>query len=336
MPDDLDALLERGIGYWAFNRKARRIGAPTIRAVMAEPLDRQSPGHVFLHLVLPPHRLETLDDPELVDTWKRALQALLDLDTSLGWGSRKWRAKLVALIEQPDLLVALQGVCATAASVPLRWLAPLALEGSTESMDALVPHLDRAGGNQLQWLAKLRTFAAPGSAAAQAMERLEQQLEARESGSPAWDLAIATGMVPPEATPRRFFFQVTLSAEPSASRPQGRFGNRLVVHLHVDSRRDPWFTVSVVLPVRRDEVARLSGESAGSIDQPVALERAVWSADLGVTLPPLVPARPAAWLRDVRRRFDADAEWSGITGVRSSTRGKQRAALIAWLSAQRR
>lgn len=178
MPDaraEAVELLTHDFATWGFNRRARSASPAAIRLL----LERKHPPTLnvtFLRLLVDPDA----EDAPLVAQWQRALEALLDLETTYGWGSKQKRVRLTRLATDPELLEALQGATANADEASLEALAVLAMDAGEASLDAFLPHFLRAvesGGSPLRWLRRLRTFVKPGSVIEGFLDRAEAEAE---------------------------------------------------------------------------------------------------------------------------------------------------------------
>ncbi|MCB9678950.1 MAG: hypothetical protein H6737_27865 [Alphaproteobacteria bacterium] len=293
-------------GSWMFLRKAHRLGPDAIRALLATGVERENPRSVFAHALVSPD----LDDDALVEAWRVAVQALRDLGTTYNWGSKQRKAKLRGVAEAPVLLAATQAACAACEHVPHDMLAVLAIDGSEASEDAFLPHLERArqrGDELLDWLARLRTHATPGTGITRLLDQVDARLEAREAASPALDFAARIGFEGLSS----FWVGVTFgSRELSGGVP------RFQGHIRVDSRNADWFAVHLS-EVPDDRLLRRSSFSATKV---FADEHG-----LGVCTPDELPA----WL--ARAAEALGVEWSDGVHIASSLRGKARDRIRVWL-----
>lgn len=176
-----------------------------------------------------------LDDAALLARWKRGALALADLER-YAWGAAPKRTKFAALVADPEILVALQGAVARGSDVTMQMLGVLALDGSAESIDALVPHLDPALQAADARLERLRTYATTPAMRAIVGE-VDDRLAQRAALSPALALAPAIGLG--ELPVLWFHIQFNMT--------QGlvHYGPVTFGSIVIDSRREAWFTVSV-------------------------------------------------------------------------------------------
>ena len=223
-------------GLWLFARTCRRLPAPVIRAVLEQLVEDRRPHAFFLREYVPSDASEST----LTATWDAAMQALLDLDTTYAWGSKQKKAKFQALADNASILHALQTAAVASEQVPLDMLAVLAADGSDASVDALIPHVERAVTSQsweLDRLRYLRKHARSTPAMDSMFTRLEALLDTRKATSPALAFARELGF----GEPATFWFQAYLASPAFDDVPAYRHQ----VHLEVDSRSAVWFRVSL-------------------------------------------------------------------------------------------
>ena len=138
------ALKLAGTSTWKLGRVGRRFPPPVIREIVTRLAADSTLLAIFVRQVV----LEgapgiPAGDERLAARWTKALDALLDLDTTYAWGSKERRAKLAAIARDPELLAAVQAV-AVGGEASLDMLAVLAIDGSEASADALLPVFTRA------------------------------------------------------------------------------------------------------------------------------------------------------------------------------------------------
>lgn len=320
LPDDVDpALAARaavgliGDSYhstWLFARTCRRLPVPVIRACL-ELLEADRRPHAFI--LREYVRREAKDDVLAVD-WDEALQVLLGLETTYAWGSKQKRAKFQALADQPRVLQALQTAAVACEQVSLDLLAVLAADGSEASLDALIPHIERAVRQQdweLDRLQDLRTHARSTPVMDDLFSRMKALFEARQARSPALGLAKALGFGELDA----FWFQVHISSPEFDGAPAYMHQ----VHLSVDSRSATWFHVSLSASNPADMLRPRS--TSFNSDK-------VYCDDLGLgtCVPSDFPAWLAASAERLRTRWNFDQLSLG-----TSLRGKKRNQLERWL-----
>ncbi len=310
MTDDerarIDALLELGIGSWAFHRRAKREPAPVVRGLLAASSHDDHAAAVFLKALVDPQ----LDDAALEARWTRAVRALADLDTSYGWGSKKRAAKLTGVAEDPDVLAAVQAACARASAASIDFLGVLAIDASEASVDALLPHVDRArvqGDALLDRLARLGKVVRRGSPVSALLDRVNAQLDARQAASPALAFAERIGF----GTCKTFWFQIAFGSvqlRGTVPRFQG--------HVHVDSRKALWLSVWLTrLGDGVEPMVHARFDSDGALQDPFGLGRCA------------VDALPR-WVSDASRVLGV--EWRREVSIRSSLRGRKREQLRVW------
>lgn len=325
LPADVDPQLAArvilsGDDGWAFNvpgwRLDHRFPAHVIRAILElleEPA--RTEGHpmrvlaIFLVTVVP----TTLGDAELVSKWKPTLRAYFDMGTTYGWGSKQKRQKLRSVAGEPDFLRGVQAIAVGCQDIRRDMLAVLCTDGSDESIDALMPHFDRAerNGKRLKGLLALGKHANPDSDGIRSLlDTAEARLHALSQQSPARALANHIGLGSPDI----FWFDASCwSAEPTGriSRYQG--------HVKVDSRSPRWFSVGMTHVDLRPGHHELR---ATHFDNEKARED---SLGLGVCTAEEVPA----WLSRTAKKLDV--AWSA-PHLRSSVRGKKRKIIEDWLA----
>jgi hypothetical protein len=302
-------------GCWSFGRNCQQLPATVIRRLLealtvrardATGTDRDSrDSAIFVSALVDPQ----LDDQALEQRWLLALQSLLDLNMSYGWGSKQRKAKLTALASNPDVVAAAQAVAVGCEDASLDVLAVLCAEGSESSFDALMPHLQRAeeSGERLEWLLRLRTHADTESAPIQSfLTTVEACLERLSGESGAIELAAYLGF----GRPQVFWFDAylgstTLLMPNNVPLYQG--------HISVDSRQPNWFSLSLSRLGNTHGMPRTAFGRRSECD-----ELGLGSCD-AAGLP--------AWLAEVARKLET--EWT--VNFSSSLRGKKRQALERWL-----
>jgi hypothetical protein len=320
LPDDVDpALAARaavgliGDSYhptWLFARTCRRLPVPVIRASLAL-LEADRRPHAFI--IREYVRRDAKDDVLAAD-WDEAMQVLLGLETTYAWGSKQKRAKFQALADQPRVLQALQTAAVACEQVSLDLLAVLAADGSEASLDALIPHIERAVRQQdweLDRLQALRTHARSTPVMEDLFSRMKALFEARQARSPALGLAKELGFGEPDA----FWFQVHISSPALDGSPAWRHQ----VHLSVDSRSATWFHVSMseanLADILRPRSTSFTSDKVHCDD-----------LGLGTCVPSAFPAWLAASAERLRTRWNFDQLSLG-----TSVRGKKRNQLERWL-----
>jgi hypothetical protein len=287
---------------WAFARFCKHLPAPVARRLLTSSDDDRDPTLMFLRVAVP----LVGHDASLARAWREAVGALAELHRRFEWGSPQRRAKFEA-VARGRFLPAIQTVAVALEEAPLEMLAVLAADGSEASLDALLPHFDRAtrrGDDSLNQLALLRPHAADRPALTALLDEVDRMIAAREARSPALELGRALGI---EA--RSLAFDVILdSVEESDD------GRPLVEGLlWVDSRRAAWMGATLKRPGRVGGTSWTTGgvvEDALGVGSAEAAELPAWVARaatrLGITfqLEPRAPSlrgrereRIAAWLR---------------------------------------
>jgi hypothetical protein len=296
---------------WPFARTCRRLPAPVIRAVLEQLEDVRRPHAFFLRELVP----REARDSELTAAWEAAMQALLDLESSYAWGSKQQKAKFEALAGNPSILHALQTAVVASETVSLDMLAVLATDASDASVDALIPHVERAVVSQdwaLDRLQHLRKHARSTPALDAMFARMQGLLTERKASSPALAFARELGF----GEPATFWFHAYLASPAFDDVPAYRHQ----VHLDVDSRSATWFSVSLseLPPNPLDTTSR--GTSFNNVK--------VYYDHLGVG--PCEPPGFPGWLAAVASKLHT--RWSFDTmSLRTSLRGQKRDQLERWL-----
>lgn len=319
LPEDVDPALaaraalgligDSHYSTWLFARTCRRLPVPVIRVILAQ-LEADRRPHAF---ILREYVRSNEDADTLCSDWDEAMQVLLDLETTYAWGSKQKRAKFQALAARQRVLQALQTAAVACEKVSLDLLAVLAADASEASLDALIPHIERAVRQQdweLDRLQDLHTHARSTPVMDDLFSRMKALYEARQARSPALGLARELGFGEPDV----FWFQVQLySPELAGSR------DRQQVHLSVDSRSATWFRISVSESNPADILRPRS--TAFTSDK-------VFCDDLG--LGTCEPAAFPSWLAAVAQRLRTQWNFDGMH-LRASVRGKKRVPLERWL-----
>lgn len=193
--------------HYRFARSTEALSAEELRPVLdaltrAHPAD---PAVLFLR--------SAVDERDLERSWRAAVNALKLFGSMYAWGSKQKREKLAAVAKAPRLLAATQAATAASASVADEYLAVLVLDGSDESVDALLPHFDRAlkDPTRLEALERLRTYAKKTPALEALLGRVDAERAARAKSSPVQELARRLDLMRGE----RFRVDVSLEAGPS-------------------------------------------------------------------------------------------------------------------------
>ncbi|NVJ22031.1 MULTISPECIES: hypothetical protein [Myxococcus] len=324
LPEDVDPMLAAGAvlrlipedrSYLgSFGRHCQQLPAPVIRAVLERLAGDVRPAVYFLR--------ESVDregsDEALRGSWRMALQGMLDLDVTYGWGSKQRKAKLQGLAENPVLLQAIQTVVVASEEVALDMLAVLTIDASEASLDALIPHVERAvrsQGWELDRLEDLRTHARSTPALDALFERMEALLQARRARSPALELARELGFGEPEV----FWFRLYATGGEEGDGQSMTY--RYHCHLTVDSRAPVWFRFSMSswgpdgVPGRIVSVFDFDSEGLQND-----------TLGLGACAPSRFPEWMARAAKQLRTEWSLDQ-----MSVMTSLRGRQRTRLVEWL-----
>ncbi len=291
---------------WSVARHSKKLAAPIVRALVERLASVPGPSAIFLRVYL-----SGADDLALA--WEQAMFRLLSLDTTYAWGSKQKRAKLEALAAEPKVIEALHAAVVSTQLMRMDWLAVLAIDASEASVDALMPHFERAAqdkGRSLDLLLELKRFASPTPSMTQLVARVDALVEERNSSSPALDFAARRGF----GALKHFWFDLFLASDVQnvngVPQSQGR--------LHIDSRQPSWFwcQVSRVDPEVRDFL----GTRFGGRGEPIDLLK------LGTCEADEVPQ----WLKAAgdKLRCTWDLEYGR---PRTSLRGRKRLQMLNWL-----
>jgi hypothetical protein len=317
LPEDVDPGLAAGLlvealekrEYWFARNLRKHIPSPVILEVsrmLESVVDTVEMRFKRDSLVLLERLRLRSSEEDIQDAWSGALQIMLDINTSYGWGSKQRKAKLRGLSEDSLVVATLRAVAVGCESPPMDVLVVLALEGSDEAMDALLPHFSTSDlGRRLERLERLRThIPKDGSAADLLLSDIETQLAERRDESPAFDFAEQLGF----GRPKAFWFRYdlgTVERSPNGYNPRFRF------IAEVDSRDNDWFSVSVY-EVEANRRTRFG-------------DRTVVVDELGLGTSEL--EKLPDWLATIAKKLQC--EW-GDSHISSSLRGKKRADLVRW------
>lgn len=165
--------------WWRFSRSAGALPPAVIRELLR--VFSQPPPSTFSVFMQALLRAESPDE-ELALEWKRALRQYLSLNATAAFGSKLKTDKLTALAANPRVVSALQAV-AVGTSASLSVLGVLAIDGSPESLDALLPYFVSVTSTSsgLVWFHKLRKVAKRTPGMVSMLSQIEAQLEASKS-----------------------------------------------------------------------------------------------------------------------------------------------------------
>lgn len=323
--DKLVGWLDEDRSVWGFARYYKKLPVPVIAALMkrlegrAGPSQAQrgsraqrvgpdreaGPAEIFLRVYL-------AGEKDLAAAWERAMYRLLSLDTTYAWGSKQKREKLTGLAQEPKVVEALQAAAVGSAKVRLDALAVLAIDASDASVDALMPHFERAATEKdrgLDRLQDLKKYATPTPAMTAMLARVDALLGERNATSPALALADHIGVGPLTT----FWFRCWLGSTElnrfSVPRIQGNFA--------IDSRSPDWFSVSLSVV----EPGGLRSQHSAFSSEKVYGD----SMKLGRCGAEEVPA----WLARAARKLKC--AWTRPEHASSNLRGKKRDRVIEWL-----
>jgi hypothetical protein len=228
---------------WTLPLDWRMLSATEIRAQLAQLRQRERP--------IPPVRVllgavEGTDGEALVERWYEAVHAVRELDRQVRWGSNAHRQKIAAIVALPHVVDGMRGVIVVEQNVPLAWMAVLVADGSEESADAILPHVDSAldeGGAQLEALNQLKRFAHTPRMV-ELFDESRRLMDVQRATSPALDFVESLGL----SRKKRALYYVWLT---SGDVPRAGY----VLHVTIDSHAKQWLQVAVRRHVNHDCVA---------------------------------------------------------------------------------
>jgi hypothetical protein len=308
LPADVDPILAADVALeilvdsaWSFSRECKRLPPAVIRELLRRmPTDAT---HVYLALAVD----ADARDAALVKRWARAIQGLADLETINRWDSKPKRDKFRALAKNKHLLPAIQGAAARGENVSNNMRAVLVADGSAESIDALIPHLDVAGSSsRLDALRMLRVHAKDTPALRTLFAELDR--DAAKVGSAAHGIANLIGLRLPDTD--AFWFTAAIS-----SRVPDGYIAPVQLHVVVDSRKASWFLVDVA----KIERGTIAGSTSFTHDVLHHDELRIDRCE-----PPDVPSWLAAVAKKLKITWDAPY-------ISSNMRGAKREQIARWL-----
>lgn len=308
---DLDVSTALELLEWSWYRFARSceaVGPDVIRGVLAR-LDTWAPAPAPTAGAQQRRRVAALflqaavedgDDAQLRATWRAAVDALKVFESQYAWGSKEKAARLSDVCADPRLVEATRAAAVGAMVVPLELLAVLAMDGSAASVDALMPHVERALTNEayLEPLSRLARYAAKTKAMTALMTLVESRLDAARGASPVMTLAKSLGI----ASGTRFRVDV---------RASGQENTALWVSLD-SARPGPAFI--------------------GWVQARERAKSQLLHRDDGTTVCPL--EQLPAFLR--RAADELDVTWDFAGATTSHLRGPRLQTFLAWLSGAQR
>lgn len=188
--------------HYRFARSTETLSPEASAQVLAALVKKRpnDPGVLFL---------QTAGQP-----WKTAVNTLKGFQSQYAWGSVQKRTLLTAVAKSPALLAAVQAAAVGAPTVPDAYLAVLVIDGSADSVDALMPHFVRAKHDptQLDGLERVTRFAPaqPSRELATLLTQVKEHLHQRTLQSPPSLLAQRLGI----ASGKRFRVQVRIASVP--------------------------------------------------------------------------------------------------------------------------
>ncbi|HEY0254857.1 MAG TPA: hypothetical protein VGC41_25200, partial [Kofleriaceae bacterium] len=214
----------------------------------------------------------------------------------------------------PKTLGAIQAAAARGTAIGLDLLAVLVMDGSTDSIDALLPHLDPAlssADRRLDRLKRLKTYAGSAPAIAKIFAEITETLDARNAASPA----LAYGPVIGIGEVKTLWFSVRISSrEENPNRVPSIQGD-----IDLDSTSVTWFRVWM---------SRVEPDSLGRDRERVDFTNAELRADtfgVGRCTPDQLPQ----WFAAAAKKLGMKLE---LGDARTNLRGKKRDQLMTWLN----
>ncbi|MEO8706022.1 MAG: hypothetical protein ABI867_38690 [Kofleriaceae bacterium] len=302
LPADVDPVVAADVALeilvdsaWIFSRDCKRLPPKVMRELLRRrPTDAT---HVYLTLAVDPDE----PDGQLAKHWARAIQGLADLETINRWQSKPKKEKTLALAHNAHLLPAIQGAAANGENVSNDMLAVLVADGSDESMDALIPHLQN--DDRLDSLRMLHVHAKNTPRLRALFAELDR--DAEKAGSPALRIARLVGL----ADAKLFWFTAAISMRVPANAIPA-----VQCHVTVDSRKAAWFEVSVAV-IEGGSISGYTHFTHDSASDPLGIGRCD-------------AAEVPAWLGKVGKKLRVTWERPVIT---SSIRGAKRDQIARWL-----
>lgn len=292
--------------WWGFARNVQHLPQRVIE-VIVDRLRDEPDSRLSIYLLSALHESTSLERD-----WARAIDGLLDLNTTYGWGSKQRKAKIAGLAKGP-LLPAIQAAASRGEGPTLDMLAVLAADGSEGSVDALMPHFHAAASSQsdlLNHLERLKTHAAKTEPIRLMFESIERLLGKRNDESPALAFARSIGFDVDTFSVHWSLWSEELNRE---------HGGVPVYqsHAEIDSTSADWFQVSVThVPnsLADHRMTSFGSKGAHHIDQ----------LGLGTCTPEELPA----WFARAAKKLKV--HWS-VTLWHSNLRGAKRERALAWM-----
>ncbi|NPC86811.1 hypothetical protein HPC49_52585, partial [Pyxidicoccus fallax] len=291
-----------------FARACKTLPVPVIRALLDLLETDRRPHSFFLREYVPRDGKKR----EVSTAWASAMQALLDLESPYGWATPRRKAKLRGLAGNPRTLQAIQTAAVACEQVSMDMLAVLVTDASEASLDALIPHVERAVKRRdqtLDRLQELRTHARATPVMDDFFQRIQAQLDARQAASPALQFARELGFGELDT------FELTIELESST-----RAGAKAYWYwawLHVSSDSDQWFTIAAAEKER--------GNLLHNVDLNFN-NKLIHRDHLG--LGTCEPAGFPAWIARAAKKFRVQWNHDGAQ-IKTSVRGNKGRELLA-------
>lgn len=190
-------LKQGGPFWWKFSHWARPFDDQKIRAMLAAlstEVRKRSTGSFSAAALFMILRMADVPDSQLQSTWRDTMAALDGLNAYEFGARKKKHEKLRSIAKDRRQLSAWQAAAVGSEWIPTNLLALLLCDGSEESLDALMPHVERARNDRdrLEQLEAARVFAAPSTARLFAVT--DQKLTALRSASSVLALGRELGL----------------------------------------------------------------------------------------------------------------------------------------------
>jgi hypothetical protein len=248
-----DALKLYSWSWYRFSRSCESLNESTAKSVLAALEKKPDEGVIFLSTAI--------DRNNFLPTWKAAVVALKRLDSLAAFGSAEKRKQLQSIADDLRLVSGVQAACVfNQREVAKReFLAVLILDGSDNSIDALIPSLELSVKNDATSFLELKRFAAKSKTLDALFARVESAAEKQIEQSETSALAKKLGV-----NGLKGDLQVPFAKSESMGFLQVNLGNKRKPHVFVR------FGQHVVI---RDGFIDPTGESVPLVNLPMWIER---------------------------------------------------------------
>jgi hypothetical protein len=299
-----------------FVQLARRASVRVISAMLAqvEAAPQKSASGLLLSELV-----RTTPGADLAERWKSAVDWLERFRSYAAQRRDRRRSEARRLLQNPHLLQAIQTIVVHRSSVYFgREEELLVMDGSPESIEALMPSVVRAqkeGGFVLRRFERQLSASAASAGAKAMLESLRERLKHTDASSPAIEFARVIGLDVERLVISVFFYSEGFR-DPDPMVPTARVSSAQG-QVHIDSSLSKWVRVFVARSEADFETTDTSFDNEETDDDELKL---------GSCPPEKLPL----WLAKAQRRLRIrwDAQGAGISG---SLRGKKRQKLREWL-----